>query len=211
MSFISQSNFPLLWDWFQFWIGGTIDKRKLCSIDIRGDERVLEVGCSTGNIAEVFSRLPNIHYVGLDIDISALKRAAAKFKSFPNLKFTEVPFLDFYEREKPFDIVLFAGILHHIDDDTVEAFLSHSKSLIKPDGMVIVVDPVLPESDDPVLFHYFSKLERGQFVRSEANLRKLMLEVTGLKLTKSEAHFLGATPWSIPKVIRFGRYQLQLA
>jgi cyclopropane fatty-acyl-phospholipid synthase-like methyltransferase len=211
MTILSQSNFPLLWDWFQFWIGGTIDKRKLCSVDIQGDERILEVGCSTGNIAEVFSRLPNIQYVGLDIDLSALKRATEKFESAPNLKFTEVPFLDFQEREKPFDIVLFAGILHHIDDATVEAFLNHSRSLIKPDGRVIVVDPVLPEAQDPKLFHYFSKLERGQFVRSEDHLRKLLLQTAGLRITKSEAHFIGATPWSLPKVLRFGRYQLQYA
>jgi len=209
MTILSQSNFPLLWDWFQFWIGGTIDKRKLCSLDISGNERVLEVGCSTGNIAEIFARLPDVQYVGLDIDLAALKRASEKFKGASNLNFSGIPFLDYQQPEHPFDIVLFAGILHHIDDATVQAFLNHSKSLIKPDGKVIVVDPVLPEAQDPKLFHYFSKLEQGQFVRSDTHLRKLLLDTVGLHITKSEAHFIGATPWSLPKVLRFGRYQLQ--
>jgi 2-polyprenyl-3-methyl-5-hydroxy-6-metoxy-1,4-benzoquinol methylase len=209
MTFLSQGNFPRLWDQFQFWIGGTIDKRRLCSEGFRGDERVLEVGCSTGNVAQAFSRFPDIDYVGLDIDVSALKRANVKFKNAANFEFTEVPFLDFREVERPFDVVLFAGILHHIDDQTVAAFLEHSGSLIKPNGKVIVIDPILPEPQDPRIFHWFSKLERGQFVRSGTHLRELLLGVVGLRMTKSEVHFIGATPWSLPKVIRFGSYQLQ--
>jgi cyclopropane fatty-acyl-phospholipid synthase-like methyltransferase len=210
MAFLSQTNFPRLWDGFQFWMGGTIDKRKLCSEHFRGDERMLEVGCSTGNIAESFSRFPNIHYVGLDIDVSALKRAKAKFRNAPNISFTAVPFLDFREGELPFDVVLFAGIFHHIDDETVAAFLKHSRSLIKPNGRVVVIDPVLPEPEDPKIFHLFSRLERGQFVRSETHLRKLLLETAGMHVTKSEVRFVGATPWSLPKVLRFSNYQLQL-
>lgn len=209
MALLTQTNFPRLWDWFQFWIGGSIDKRSFCRMDIKGSERILEVGCSTGNVAEAFKSLPQIDYVGLDIDEVVLKRARTKFRNYKNFQFTSTPFLDYQAGSQLFDIVLFAGMAHHIDDNTFKAFLKHSASILKKGGRVVVVDPLLPEPQDPGVFSSYSRLERGKYVRSGDQMLKLLRAQSDLELTKTEALFMGATPWSRPKVLRFGRYQLK--
>jgi 2-polyprenyl-3-methyl-5-hydroxy-6-metoxy-1,4-benzoquinol methylase len=75
MPFLSQHNFPILWEFLQYWIGGTTDKRRLCLRKYNGQKRVLEVGCSVGNIAKAFQSFAEISYTGIDIDSTAIRRA----------------------------------------------------------------------------------------------------------------------------------------
>ena len=48
MPWLTQTRFSRLWNCFQWTIGGTVDKRRLCLKYYGGQERILEVGCSTG-------------------------------------------------------------------------------------------------------------------------------------------------------------------
>jgi hypothetical protein len=56
MSFLSQSNFPRLWLLFQYLVGGTADKRRLAAMYYKGQKKVLEIGCSVGNVSQIFSK-----------------------------------------------------------------------------------------------------------------------------------------------------------
>ncbi len=54
MSPISQWIMPRAFELFQFSIGGTVAKRNLVLQHYSNQKRILEVGCSAGNIAAAF-------------------------------------------------------------------------------------------------------------------------------------------------------------
>jgi cyclopropane fatty-acyl-phospholipid synthase-like methyltransferase len=148
MPFLTQSRFPTLWKIFQFLIGGTIDKRKLCILKYQGQQQILEVGCSLGNIATVFQNIPGIHYTGIDIDPVVIRYAQKDFSNYPNFRFLCEDLRDFSDRAGVFDYILFAGIIHHIEDALCKSLLSAAQKLMSEKGSLIVVDPLIPEPED---------------------------------------------------------------
>ena len=209
MTFLTQANFPGLWKVFQYWIGGTVDKRRLCLSKYQGQRNILEVGCSVGNIAQAFLNLPNIRYTGLDIDECAIRHAKQSFKRHKNFTFIAENLESFTSVERKFDYLLFAGVCHHVNDESLLKMLSLASLLLSKDGQLIVVDPVLPEPSDPKFFSLFLKLEQGSNVRSGASLESLLRRANELTLNDSEYHFVASTPFAAPKCARFGLYVLK--
>lgn len=207
--FLNQSRFPRLWKAFQNIAGGLHDKRALCLLKYRGQRTVLEVGCSVGTIASVFARDPDVDYTGLDIDMAAIRFAQDAFKSKPNCRFVCQDIREFAVCGRDFGYVIFAGICHHVEPTELRALLQAGASLLTDGGQLVVVDPVLPEPDDPAFFHLFLRLEQGSFVRANEALQALLRDIPELTLVSSETHVVGASPWSIPKCARFGVYTLR--
>ena len=207
--FLNQSRFPRLWKAFQYVAGGLHDKRALCLLKYQGQRSVLEVGCSVGTIASVFARDPQVDYTGLDIDMAVIRYAQAAFQSTPNCTFVCEDIRDFAKCGRRFGYLLFAGICHHVEPGELRALLTAAASLLADDGQLVVVDPVLPERDDPAFFHLFLRLEQGSFVRGSEALETLLRDVPELTLVSSETHVVGASAWSVPKCARFGVYVLQ--
>jgi SAM-dependent methyltransferase len=209
---ISQSRFPRAWEAFQYLVGGTVDKRKLLREHYRGERRILEVGCSVGNTAAAFVGLPDISYTGVDIDPAALNLARNRFARFPSFRFVCQDLLQ-PDASRPlafvFDLVFFAGVCHHLDARTCTALLERAPSLLAPDGRVVVVEPLLPRTDDPLLVRQFIRLEQGRHVLTGAAFERLLRGLEGLELCELGEHLVGATPWSVPACARFGVYVLR--
>ena len=72
MKVLSQFLSPIAFDAFQFALGGTIAKRQLVLDVYSNQRRVLEIGCSTGNIASAFLDR-DVDYTGVDIDGTAIE------------------------------------------------------------------------------------------------------------------------------------------
>ena len=92
-------------------------RRLVDQADPRPGQRVLEIGCGTGNLALLLKRLrPEVHIVGLDPDAKALARARRKAarralavqmdRGFAE----ELPYPD-----ASFERVLSAFMFHHLD------------------------------------------------------------------------------------------------
>lgn len=209
MPFLTQHRFPILWNVFQYLVGGTIDKRKLCILKYHGQKQILEIGCSLGNIAKVFRKFPNISYTGIDIDPVVIRYAQKKFVSYPNYRFLSQDFGDFAKHsEQQFDYILFAGILHHIDDGMCQRLLDDARRVMSNDGTLVVVDPLIPEPEDNWFIKWFLNIEQGKNVRRENDMSRLLCNVSGLRLEETEIHYVGATPFSVPICARFGVYVL---
>ena len=69
-----------LWLLAQLTVLGTYDKQRLVLKHYRGQRRILEIGCSVGNVSMAFRQFPNINFVGLDID---LRRHLSRPVDFP--------------------------------------------------------------------------------------------------------------------------------
>jgi trans-aconitate 2-methyltransferase len=85
---------------------------------LRGDERVLDLGCGDGTVtAEIAALLPRGSVLGLDIspDMISFARERLPPERYPNLRFVEGDMLDlpFY---REFDAVFSSAALHWVSD-----------------------------------------------------------------------------------------------
>jgi len=209
MSLLTQSRFPSLYHIFQIAVGGTVDKRRLCLEHWGARRRVLEVGCSVGNIASAFLDNPDVLYTGVDVDAGAVAYARHRFRRHPRFRFLVEDVHTLAQSAKRFDYVLFAGVFHHVSDEECVAMLRSARHLLADEeARVAVVDPVLPERGDSWFLHWFVKLEQGEYLRRETELRALLVREEGLETLNASVRFVGATPYSVPRCARFGVYEL---
>jgi 2-polyprenyl-3-methyl-5-hydroxy-6-metoxy-1,4-benzoquinol methylase len=182
---LSQSRFPNLWLWMQKTIGGTPDKQALALRYYSGAPRVLEIGCSVGNIADAFRDFPAIRYTGIDIDAVAIRTAQRRFRDRPNFTFTLCSLEEMAQLGERFDYVMFAGILHHVSDGDARRLLAGVATLVAPGGELIISEPEALRPTDTLLSRLFYRLEKGQHLRSRAALEALVKE-SGIRIASIE-------------------------
>jgi ubiquinone/menaquinone biosynthesis C-methylase UbiE len=109
---------------------------------IQLDQRILEIGCGTGNLAILIKRLhPGAKVVGIDPDPKALARAQRKagretlsmqlHRGFAE----ELPYSD-----ASFDRVVSALMFHHLGPEEKEKTLEEARRVLKPGGSLHLVD-----------------------------------------------------------------------
>lgn len=105
-------------------------------------QRVLEIGCGTGNLALLVKRIrPQLEVVGLDPDPKALARASRKAsRAGLGLKLDrgfadQLPYPD-----ATFDRVLSALMFHHLEPDLRVASLREARRALRPGGSFHLVD-----------------------------------------------------------------------
>lgn len=108
---------------------------------LAGGQRVLEIGCGTGNLSVRAKRTePGIELVGSDPDPLALTRARRKAR-----RLTGISFERGYSQRLPypdasFDRMLSSLMLHHLDDDTKVATAAEVARVLRPGGSLHLVD-----------------------------------------------------------------------
>ena len=150
-SFLNQSNFPMLWEIFQYWVGGTTGKRKLCLNNYDNQRNILEVGCSVGNTAKAFLNKPIDRFTGIDIDEKVIKYAKKKFKKHKHFNFIcedLAKFVNNNNLNSEYDYILFSSMMHHINDILCVIYLDSVVDILSQSGSLIVVDIILPEKED---------------------------------------------------------------
>ena len=159
-----------LWDAFQTFIGDNTPKRRTIARYIQRPGRILEIGCATGNVADVFR---DFDYVGVDTDPELIALACRKFTE-PNYRFY---CLDVLAAELPeeadFDYVLISHTAHHLPDDYLKRLLHKSCQLLRPGGQLVILDMVRPEPDEPINKQLFYRLDRGEHFRNVAEFEAL--------------------------------------
>lgn len=206
MPFLSQSRFPRLWLFMQNTIGGNAAKQALAIENYRGQRRVLEIGCSVGNISTVFSAFPDIEFTGVDIDPEAIKLAKQRHRHLPNFNFSLCSLEELSRRGEQFDYVLFAGMLHHVDDTTGLRLLKEALRCTAVDGHLVIYEPEAVRPGDHWFFRFFyAALEQGQFLRTRCDLAKLV-EAAGITLESAEDRMISPGIVKRPYVARFNLF-----
>src|SRR3954471_4188287 len=109
---------------------------------VRPGQRVLEIGCGTGNLALlVKAREPGAHVVGLDPDFAALARARRKARrrglpvQWDVGSAAELPYPD-----ASLDRVLSSLMLHHLPDHAKQRALAEARRVLRHGGELHLVD-----------------------------------------------------------------------
>lgn len=125
--------------------------------------RVLDVGCGTG---ELYALLPkSISYVGIDLSASYIEQAKRRFGATAQFICADLSDFDF-SGFAPFDRVIGTGILHHLDDLPAARLLQAASERLKPNGLLITVDPTLLDGPQSALARAVIRRDRGRNVRS---------------------------------------------
>ena len=113
-----------------------IHRRLLGQAGIRPEQRVLEIGCGTGNLLLAAKQAqPAATVVGVDPDLTALGRAQRKARrrglavQLDRGYADELPYAD-----ESVDVVLSSFMLHHLPEDQRERALREVRRVLRPDG-----------------------------------------------------------------------------
>jgi len=130
--------------------------------------RVLDIGCGPGYLVEYF---PDAEYVGIDIDEKYIRYAQRRYAGrghFASMYVTR----DSLKTFEPFDVVVLAGVLHHVSDSEAVSLLAALRDALKPGGKVVTLDCcyVLNQSR---IAKFLIDNDRGKFVRDPASFESL--------------------------------------
>jgi|TARA_B110000116_G_C16697062_1_gene517976 ubiquinone/menaquinone biosynthesis C-methylase UbiE len=144
------------------------------------DKKILEVGCSTGNLARQIIDMDSNSYYGVDISKEYINIAT---KSSPKGKFLQMDArkLDFHNEF--FDIIMLSSVLHHIDDEVGKNCFKEVHRVLKKDGVVIIAEPIL--NSKSLISIILCKLDRGHFIRTTQEYKILFTNF----MVKTTNHF----------------------
>jgi len=179
----------------------------IAALKLRGDEKILDVGCGDGKVtAEMARALPNGSAVGVDASPQMIEFAN---KTFPASKNSNLEFHVMDARKiqfvRKFDLVFSNAALHWVDDH--QAFLRGAASVLQPGGRLMIscggkgnahdVFLVLrPEMRSKRWREFFRKMEAPYFFHSPEEYKKWLprfgFETRSIKLAPKDATYPGA-------------------
>jgi SAM-dependent methyltransferase len=127
----------------------------------RAGERILDIGCGTGEILEF---LPPVDYVGFDL--SADYVAAARRRYAGRGRFERADVLDAdLGGEDPFDVVIATGVIHHLDDPRAKRLIALAAALLSASGRLVTWDGAFVPGQ-PRVARWLLERDRGEHIRS---------------------------------------------
>ena len=198
--YLRQDRFPTLWYLFQYFLGGTITKRRLVTKYYTEQKKVLEVGCSLGNISSVFTKYPRIEFLGIDVDDLVVSKARKRFKHLPNFDFQKIDLRELSTKHKTFDYILFASVLEHVNDQNVTEFLVSADKILSKDGIIVIVNPMPARMNDNFLVKISANiLEQGEYLREINELEKIINDAKIFTIKILETELVPPFIFSYPK------------
>jgi len=123
--------------------------------------RVLDICCGTGSVALAFTqRHPEVQSIGYDFALGMLNKAKEKDRSgrarFINGDAARLSFAD-----NSFDVVCCSHALYELKNKVRTAALSEMKRVIKPDGLVLIIEHEVPRKRFIKILFYIRMLSMG--------------------------------------------------
>ena len=118
-----------------------VHERLIDQAELADGQRVLEIGCGTGNLTVRAKKThPSIDVVGSDPDPLALKRAQRKARRLTGIRFERGYAQRLPHTDGEFDRVLSSMMLHHLDSDAKTVAAAEVFRVLRPGGRLHLVD-----------------------------------------------------------------------
>jgi|SRR5579883_1241923 cyclopropane fatty-acyl-phospholipid synthase-like methyltransferase len=174
MSHTAALRFPSFYLVTQGILGGKRARRKYIEeyAKVERGMRVLDIGCGPGYVV---TYLPQVSYFGFDISepyiAYANKKYGAQGKFFPRLFDSEMA-----KELAPVDVILMAGLLHHLNDADVIELLVLSRKTMRDTGRLVTLDPCY-ESNQSAIAKFLMNRDRGDSIRKSGQYKALASQV----------------------------------
>ena len=160
-------NFAFVYNTWQFLVGGPRSRATTARkyIKAKPHERVLDIGCGTGNYFELLDK--DVDYVGYDISEKYIAFAKNKYKDVPNAKFycASVEEINALDQDEKFDVAIAIGLLHHLSDEDSLKVIEFAHRFLKEGGRLILCEPAwIPNQSFSAKF--WLRMDRGKQIRN---------------------------------------------
>jgi SAM-dependent methyltransferase len=132
-----------------------------------GRREFLDFGCGTGEFAPCF---PAAHYTGVDLAQHYVRYAGRHHAG----RFAVASGAAIGLSNHSFDAALVLGVFHHMPDDLVRASVAELHRVLKPGATLLVMEDTPPPDPWNVAGHLMHWLDRGGFIRTDAEYRALL-------------------------------------
>lgn len=160
---------PIVFDWQQrMWNHyGAIREHFGAYLNV-SDKDILDIGCSTGSCGRGAVPIERNRYVGIDIVPEYVALAARRC---PAGKYLVMDARNLTFPDSSFDVVLFVGALHHMDDGLIKSLFREIRRVLRDGGVVLCAEPVFTKGK--ILSTFFLNHDRGKYIRNEEGYRSL--------------------------------------
>lgn len=163
---------PFVYDFSQAVFGANRSRRRLARDHFRisAGQRIVDVGCGTGQILNFLPR--EIEYHGFDLDPNYIETARARHGDRGRFDCADITTLP-AEAIPPCDLAIAVGLLHHLDDDGARALLTNLARRLAPGGRLLTIDGVWEAGQSPIARAILAR-DRGQNVRDASGYLALV-------------------------------------
>jgi len=162
---------PFIYDLFQGVVGANALRRRIIRNHVRArpGDKVIDIGCGP---ARVLLNLPNVEYLGLDIDPGYIAFARRMYGGKGTFVVGDTRSLRGDSRFKDADIVIAVAVLHHLDDEDAADCIRFAYDALKRRGRFVSLDPCwIPNQG--VVSKYIMSNDRGRNIRTDQQYRQL--------------------------------------
>lgn len=177
---------------FQRALGATAVHQRVVTTHARvaPGARVLDIGCGPGRVLDV---LPTVEYVGIDHSSPYIEAARQRYSSRATFVRADAERADL-TGERPFDVALALGVLHHLDDESARQVVALAARSLAPDGRLVTLDPGIVRGQPP-LARWLVRQDRGLHPRAPGDYRSLV-EHDFETVTTQVTHDLARIPYT---------------
>jgi len=122
---------------------------------------VLDVGCGPATILDY---LPDIDYTGLDLNERHISSARQRYGDKGRFIVGDAV-SDLRQQNGSFDLIIISALLHHLSDDQARSLFRSIRTLMKPRGRIVTLDPVwLPRQR--AVAKFLNRMDSGMNIRT---------------------------------------------
>lgn len=141
---------------------GRIDEvYRLIADTVSGNEKkILDIGCGTGNVSLACAE-KGASVTGIDLNAGMLENARKKLENSSlkdRVQFVEMGVAELKTRfkEETFDACVSCLAFSELSEDEQRYAINSMHSLLKPDGILMIADEVIPENNGKRILHFLA-------------------------------------------------------